>query len=450
MPLLGLRARAADSRRPNFVFILTDDQRHDTLSCTGHPFLHTPNIDRLAREGALFENAFVTTSLCSPSRASFLTGQYAHRHGVRDNNTLLSADARTFPRLLHEQGYETAYVGKWHMSLQSEPQPGFDRWVSFRGQGVYRDPELNIDGDVRREQGYITDVLTDFTVDWLRERSGRPFCLYLSHKAVHSDFIPAHRHSGLFADIPIEPPPSIDDTLEGKPGWLSNVKRASRGEGYAWVADIQRNYLRCLAAVDESTGRVLRQLEAMGQLDNTVVVYAGDNGFFFGEHGLGDKRAMYEESIRVPLLMRYPAVARPGSRIRGMALNIDICPTFLDLAGAPIPEGVKGRSLRPLLHGQARGWREDFLYEYDWEAEARKRPAIRGVRTERWKLIEYPGSDNITELYDLQNDPREMRNLAYFSPGSEPERKMRELLKQRTRDIPPPITQTSVPSAAHP
>lgn len=438
-PLFSLPAGAGD-RPPNFVFILTDDQRYDTLSCAGHPFLHTPRLDRLARDGAFFENAFVTTALCSPSRASFLTGQYAHRHGVRDNNTPFPAEARTFPRILQEHGYRTAFIGKWHMGTQEGPQPGFDHWVSFPGQGVYRNPVLNINGETKRVPGYITDILTDLAVQWLRERSAGPFCLCLSHKAVHSDFIPAHRHSGLFTDAVIEPPASIHDTLEGKPEWLRQVKRAGPGAEYREMAELVRNYCRCLAAVDESVGRVMRTLQDGGVLDNTLVVFAGDNGFFFGEHGLSDKRAMYEEAIRIPLLMHFPALIRPGTRIREMALNIDLCPTLLDLAGLAIPGDVQGRSLRPLLAGRKIPWRDEFLYEYDWEPDARRRPAIRGVRTERWKYIEYPGSANISELYDLRSDPLELHNIVYFQPGTRIEAEMKERLGHLTQGIPAPRT----------
>lgn len=413
LPLLGLPGAFAREDRPNFVFILTDDQRWDAMSCAGHPFLHTPNIDRIAKEGARFANAFTTTSLCSPSRASFLTGRYAHSHGVKDNQTHLSPSVPTFPQVLQKTGYDTALIGKWHMSLQEDPQPGFGRWVSFPGQGVYNNPALNVDGRRVEETGYITDILTRYSIDWLRQPRNAPFCLYLSHKAVHSDFIPAVRHSKLFQDARLSPPKSMYESGEDKPQWARNIRRTWDDAEFREREDTKiRNYCRALVSVDESVGRVLGELEAMGALDKTVVVFAGDNGFFLGEHGLVDKRAMYEESIRIPLLMRYPRLVKPGSVIERMALNIDICPTFLDLAGAPALEGIEGSSLRPLLSSRTRGWREEFLYEYFWEAEAKKRPTISGVRTERWKYITYPGSDNEPELYDLLQDPLETRNLA--------------------------------------
>lgn len=411
-PLAGAAGARIEPRTPNFVFILTDDHRWDAMSCAGHPIVFTPNIDRIAREGARFANAFVTTSLCSPSRATLLTGRYAHSHGVKDNATHLDPSVPTFPQVLQKAGYETALVGKWHMDMQPGPQPGFDRWISFAGQGVYYNPVINIDGRTCEVAGYITDLLTSYAIDWLRRPRTSPFCLYLSHKALHADFRPAVRHSKLYSDAPIVPPASILDTLEGKPAYLGSIKRVSpEADDYPEFVERVRNYYRTLAAVDESVGRVLTELERMGTLDETVVIFAGDNGFLLGEHGLGDKRAMYEESIRIPLLIRYPALVRPGRVISEMALNLDVCPTILDLAGAPAPDGVQGRSLRPLLRGRRGGWRSDFLYEYYWEAEAKKRPSIKGVRTSRWKYVTYPDSDNVSELYDLESDPREMRNL---------------------------------------
>ena len=358
LSLLLLRAgKALASRdRPNFVFILTDDQRHDAMSCAGHPFLHTPNMDRIANEGARFTNAFVTTSLCSPSRASFLTGQYAHSHGIMDNKSHLPDDILTFPQVLQKAGYDTAFVGKWHMDGQEGPRPGFNRWVSFKGQGPYFHPMLNIDGQRKNVTGYTTDVLTKHAVEWLKQPRQSPFCLYLSHKAVHGPFTPAVRHSTLFSDVEI-PVPRSDD-LEGKPEWLKERHKTRHGTtlGERFERFVRR-YNRTLVAVDDSVGRVLCALEELGVLDNTVVVFAGDNGYFQGEHGLLDKRAMYEESIRIPLLMRYPKLIAPGTSIDQMVLNIYVCPTLLEFAWAPIPENVQGKSVRPLLSVRAAGWR---------------------------------------------------------------------------------------------
>ena len=411
-PFVSLNRAEGSSERPNFVFILTDDQRWDAMSCAGHPFLRTPNMDRIAREGVRFRNAFVTTSLCSPSRGCFLTGRHAHSHGVRDNRTHLSDDIPTFPRLLHDAGYDTAYVGKWHMNDQEGPRPGFDRWVSFRGQGQYYSPRLNIDGETMEVAGYMTDLLTKHAVEWLRRPRTSPFCLYLSHKAVHGPFQPAIRHSKLYSDAPIPIPKSFRETYEGKPKWVREFGAPPDREVKEEFKQFMRNYARTLVAVDEGIGKVFGALEETGMLDNTVIVFAGDNGYLQGEHGgMGDKRMMYEESIRIPLLMRYPRLVRPGSLVDQMALNIDLCPTFLDLAGVRRPDGVQGQSWAPLLQGRTSGWRKDFFYAYDFEPPYNRKPANRGVRAESWKYITYPDLDDIDELYDLKNDPEEMRNL---------------------------------------
>ncbi|MEK7407028.1 MAG: sulfatase [Acidobacteriota bacterium] len=405
-----LAAAAAPAARPNIVFIYTDDQRWDAMSCAGHPFLKTPNLDRIAREGARFGNAFVTTPLCSPSRASFLTGRYVHAHGVTGNgdNNALSHQLVTWPRLSHDGGYETAYVGKWHMGNDDTPRPGFDRWVSFRGQGAYVDPALNIDGKAERVAGYMTDLLTEHAVAFIRRPHSKPFALYLGHKAAHGPFTPAARHKDLFAGQAIRRAPSAGDTLEGKPA----LQQPATGNPLRGPNDETiLNQIRTLAAVDEGVGRVLEALEAARQLDNTVVVFSSDNGYFWGEHGLGDKRAAYEESIRIPLLVRYPRLVRAGTLIEQAALNVDIAPTMLELAGLRIPAEVHGRSLVPLLRGQARNWRRSFLAEYFAEQQYPRIPSWQAVRTEKWKYIHYTELAGADELYDLAGDAYEMKNL---------------------------------------
>ena len=403
-------------KRPNFLFIYTDDQRWDALGCAGHPFLRTPNIDRIAREGVRFRNAFVTIPLCSPSRASFLTGQYAHTHRVTTNanNNALSHQLTTFPRLLQRAGYETAFIGKWHMGNDDTPRPGFDRWVSFRGQGVYNDPVLNIDGKVDKVQGYMTDILTEHAVEFLRRSRSKPFSLCLAHKAVHGPFTPAERHKHLYSTEPLQRPASGQDALEGKPA----LRRQAGEKQYppevaaqlrGFNENLIRNQLRCLAAVDESVGRVLTALEETGQLDDTLVVYASDNGYFWGEHGLGDKRAAYEESIRIPLLMRYPRLIRAGAVRDEAVLNIDLAPTLLELGGAP--EGLHGHSLVPLLKGRRGGWRQSFLAEYFAEPQYPRVPTWQAVRTDRWNYIHYTELEGMDELYDLKADPHELHNL---------------------------------------
>lgn len=419
------------SPRPNILFILTDDQRWDAMSCMGHPFLATPNMDRIAGEGALFSNAFVTTSLCSPSRASFLTGAYAHRHGVVTNEANDPDPALpTFPQLLQRAGYETAFIGKWHMARKAGPRPGFDYWLSFVGQGQYENPKLNENGRDFQAEGYMTDLLTNHAVNWLKRAREKPFCLVLSHKAVHGPFTPAPRHREAFGDVDMAEPANFNDRYEGKPEWYRRIStygarkaRWIQSEGKPvppalepgkWEsrAKARIDYYRALLAVDEGIGRVFEALESTGEMDSTVIVFAGDNGFFHGEHRRGDKRLIYEESIRIPFLMRYPKIVKPGSRVSGMALNIDLAPTLLDLAGVAVPATMQGRSLLPLLQGRSVRWRQSFLYEYFREEWLPGIPLMLGVRTPRWKYARYPDIADIEELYDLKDDPGELRNLA--------------------------------------
>lgn len=416
-PALLAARRAAP---PNILFILTDDQRFDAIGCLNHPFLRTPNLDRIRREGALFSNAFATTALCSPSRASFLTGTYAHRHGVTDNTgkEIDPAKTPTFPQLLQGR-YETAYIGKWHQGRRADPRPGFDYWLSFRGQGVYQDPNLNENGRDFQAKGYMTDLLTGYALDFLERKRDRPFCLYLSHKAIHEPFTPAERHRDLYRGVEVPEPPNYRDDLSTKPAWQRRRKGDTEVPPARRVAPWNprrperfMDYYRAIAAVDDGVGQIYRQLEKMGQLDNTVIVFAGDNGYFRGEHnGRGDKRLFYEESIRIPLLMRYPREIEAGSTIPQMALNIDLAHTLLELAGVPAHPGMQGRSLRPLFRGNGMGWRTSWLYEY-WVDLTPLLPRMTGVRTESMKYVRYPDIDDIDEMYDLKTDPGELRNLA--------------------------------------
>lgn len=413
--------------RPNVVFILVDDLRYDALGCTGHPFMKTPNIDRIAREGVNFRNAFVTTPLCSPSRASLLTGRYAHAHGVTHNgdNAALSHRLVTFPRLMHDAGYRTAFVGKWHMGRDDSPRPGFDRWISFKEHGEYVDPVITEEGRTRAVRGYMTDVLTERAVAFIRAKRSKPFLLYLSHKAVHGPFIPAERHRLLYAGEHIPQVPSSDDDLAGKPVLSRDVKAPPRCKGgprpkarererppmSGPVEDMVRNQLRVLQTVDDGVGAVFKALEETRQLDDTLIVFMSDNGFLWGDHGLIDKRAAYEESIRIPLLMRYPRFARPGTTVDQLVLNIDVAPTLCDLAGVAVPADAHGRSVLPLLRGTPTFWRQSFLAEYVFEPFYPKIPTWRAVRDARWKYIRYTELAGMDELYDLAADPYEMSNL---------------------------------------
>ncbi|MDQ1255517.1 MAG: hypothetical protein QG656_109, partial [Candidatus Hydrogenedentes bacterium] len=466
--LLGSAGAWAAEARPNFVFINIDDLAWNALGFEGRfPFLQTPHIDRLAREGAKFSNAFVTISLCAPSRACSITGCYAHRHGVRTNEGMdPKSDLTTFPQALQRAGYETAHIGKWHMKNVADPRPGFDYWLSFVGQGRYENPELNENGRAFQQDGYMTDILTDYAVAWLKQPREKPFCLDLWHKAVHGPFTPAERHKDAFPGAEFPKPPNFDDTLAGKPAWLRKAMTYGtkkddwqKAEGKPvppelppaeWNAsDTGRlDYLRTLLAVDDSVGRVLATLEEIGQLDNTVVVFTSDNGYFLGEHRRGDKRLAYEESIRIPLLMRYPKRVQAGAAIAPMALHIDVPPTILELAGAPIPDSMQGQSLVPLLDGKPVPWREAFLYEYFVEAWQPGLPTIFAVRTERWKYIACPQAQgDIDELYDLENDPIEMHNLALDPAHADMlaamKAKLDALLKEsQYEDAPPPQVNT--------
>ncbi|MDX2178983.1 MAG: sulfatase [Bryobacteraceae bacterium] len=409
---LAPAAAQSGAKRPNFVFILTDDQRWDALGVMGHPCLKTPNMDRIAREGVRFANAFVTTSLCSPSRASFLTGKYARRHGVKDNLTEVTR-LESFATILQRSGYETAQIGKWHMGESAE-RPGFSHSVTFPGQGVYNDPVLTIDGKSQKVPGYLTDLLTDYSVNWIERQRSAPFCLFLGHKACHLPTIPPPRHENVCASVALPKPPSANSDLRGKPAWVSQRADTKLG-GVRRAPDyltVYRKYLQTLPSVDEGIGRIFESLERTAQLENTVLIFCGDNGFLHGEHNLTNKRAAYEESIRIPFLMRYPKAIRPGTVAESMVLNIDLAPTILSLAGLPVPGDMQGKSLLPVFRNPRLRLRDRFFYEYFEEPGYIETPTMEGMRTLRWKYVTYPGKNDTDELYDLSQDPYELNNLA--------------------------------------
>lgn len=400
--------------RPNIIFILSDDHRWDALSSKGHPFVKTPSLDRLAREGIRFDNAFVTTSLCSPSRASFLTGQYAHTHGVKNNLTPWKSSNITFLELLKKSGYDTAFIGKWHMPGKLPELRGVDRFITFTvqgGQGRYFNCPLIIDGkEVPSRKPYITEDLTDHALEFISKKRKNPFCLYLSHKAVHHQFKPHPEHEGIYDDVPLKLPRESDSWV----GW-------TRGSVYYGVVlgpmeKFYRDYCESIVSLDQQIGRVMKRVEELGIADDTVIIYAGDNGYFWGEHHLIDKRWSYEESIRVPFIIRYPRmVSRPGKVANQMVLNIDVAPTILDIAGIPLPENMEGRTITPILRDNRAPWREAWLYEYfkDFPYQV---PEMKAVRTERFKYIEYSGR-KAAELFDLISDPREKKNLINTPEG---------------------------------
>jgi N-acetylglucosamine-6-sulfatase len=452
----GLPAAAALKPRPNIVFILIDDLRWDELSIAGHPYIKTPNIDRIGREGAVFRNAFMTTPLCSPSRASFLTGQYAHTHGITDNvdRSAASHQLRTFPNLLHQSGYETAFIGKWHMGNDDQPRPGFDRWVSFKGQGTYLDAELNEDGKSVKSSGYISDVLNGYAIEFIKRSHTKPFLVYLAHKAIHPEvtqnndgsvnlndaerFIPATRHENAFAGETIPRRPNYGRAPGDKPALLRQIGNLP-ALGPATVtsdrAILERQ--RTILAIEDGVGEILKTLQQMGQLENTVLVFTSDNGYFYGEHGLSvERRLAYEESIRLPLLVRYPKIVKPDTVRDEFALNIDLAPTLLSLAGVAVPRDMQGRSLVPLLKGARPAWRKSFLLEYysDKVFPRIVQMGYKAVRDQRWKYIHYLELDGMDELYDLKADPFELKNLA-GEPGAQAtlagmKRELARLLKE--------------------
>ncbi|MFZ5480745.1 MAG: sulfatase-like hydrolase/transferase [Myxococcota bacterium] len=422
---------AGGGPRPDIVLVLADDLAARVLGPYGGEAVPTRAIDRLAAEGVTFDRCYVTLSLCSPSRASILTGRWPHDHGVADNGGARLADeGDTVAGWLRAAGYRTAYVGKWHMGDRDDPRPGFDRWVSFRGQGSYDDPTLNVDGKVAVHRGYLTDLLTDHAVRFLTEPGDAPRFLILAHKGTHAPFTPAPRHRDLPVRWPIPAVPAGD--LRGKPDWVkARVKRVTP----ASIEETARGYLNTLRSVDDSVARVT---EALGdRLDRAMVVLTSDNGYFLGEHGLLAKRAIYEESAKLPLIVRWPALAKPGARVEQLAANVDLAPTFAEAGGAAVPPSVQGRSLVPLLAGEPEGWRDALLYEYFLDRDVRDTPDTLGVITRRRV---YAASAGTEELYDLVADPGQHHNVAKARPAETREMRARlEQLKAETRfRVPPP------------
>jgi len=411
--------KASAAEKLNFLFILTDDQRYDALSIAGHPFLQTPNMDWVAKTGARFTNAFVTTSLCSPSRASFLTGKYAHRHGVLNNITPWNEQNTTFLELMKKSGYYTGFIGKWHMPGKGLPdlagQGKVDEFISFTavagtGQGVYWNCPLVKNGKSLPAKGYISDVLNGLAIDFLRQARSKNFCLYLSHKAAHAPFQPPSSYKGIYDREDLRLPPEyLARGLNFKfcaPHSSSGILRRGTME------DEYRRYCETLKALDDSLARVFEELDKLKLLEQTVIIFAGDNGYLWGEHNLVDKRFAYEESMRIPFLVRAPGIiSAPGKNIDQMVLNIDLAPTLLELAGLPIPEDMQGMSFKPLLQGKNIPWRKSFLYEYLYDPP-HPVPSLLAVRTETMKLVKYDKNKLPDELYDLAADPRELNNLS--------------------------------------
>ena len=428
-----------DSPPKNVIYILSDDHRYDFMGFTGKvPWLKTPNLDRLAAEGAYFPNAYVTTALCSPSRASILTGLYSHSHMVVDNAAPDPGNLTFFPEYLQQAGYQTSFLasGTWAIILTT--QPGFDHWESFRGQGVYYGPTLNINGERidYDEQTYITDLLTSHAVDWLenRDKENRSFYTCLIKQFTRNSnlrrgtrtftgtnqlFCPTlsthHSMANPPFPLPAQPANRCAARLlwpEQLPDWVKAQRESWHGVDYMYHGDISfdeffHRYTETLMGVDDSVGSVLDYLDASDLAKDTLVIYMGDNGFSFGEHGLIDKRHFYEESAKVPLLVRWPEMLEGGQPINQLVQNIDIAPTILEAAGLNAPAHMQGASLLPLLSRGGTDWRDRIFYEYYWEMDFPQTPTMFGVRTERYKYIRYHGIWDTNELYDLLNDPGE-------------------------------------------
>ena len=441
---LKLKKIKGKERPMNVVFILSDDHRYDYMGFMGtQPWLQTPNMDRMAEGGAHLRNAFVTTSLSSPSRASILTGMYSHSHTVVDNQAPVPEGLTYFPQYLQRAGYNTAFFGKWHMGhISDEPRPSFTHWESFLGQGRYYNPRLNINGErIQYEDStYVTDLLTEHAIDFMKAQDkDQPFFVYLSHKGVHVGFEPAKRHKGMYRDVEVVTPANADEPYYGltvpptkengkaksheafygdnmKPNWVKHQRESGHGTGYMYggsrdYKESIKDYCEALMSVDESIGAVMDYLEEAGLADNTLVIYMGDNGFCWGEHGLIDKRHFYEASVRVPMLAYCPSIIKPGTVVDQMVQNIDIAPTALAAAHREAPEQMPGYNMLTLLQGESPAWRDRIFYEYYWEYEFPQTPTMHGVRTDRYKYIRYHGIWDTNEFYDLQNDPLELHNL---------------------------------------
>jgi arylsulfatase A-like enzyme len=454
-------------RRPDLIVILIDDLRFDEVGFCGHPYLKTPHIDRIGAEGTWFENAFHTTPLCSPNRASIVTGQYASRHGVIDNvaRDALSHRLPNYHLILQRLGYETAHVGKWHMGNSADPRPGYDHWVSFPGHGAIVDPVLNIDGKQSQHPGYITDLLNEHALAFVERKRDRPYALFLAHKAVHPDayqapdgtldpkgggYIPAPRHADLYRGEHFAPRPNVMDpasAVKAKPAFAEafGLRETPAGRKVMdWIKSGSQEEIRLraamMASVDEGVGQLLEALARKGTLEDTAIVFLGDNGYFFGEHALGpERRFAYEEGIRSPFLVRYPRAFQAGRRVSRMVLAQDIAPTFVELAGGRVSDQrhMQGLSLVPLgKPGKAVPWRRSFMCEYFSENAM---PWLHGmtykaVRTDRWKYVHWVQKSLVgaecDELYDLREDPYEMRNLIRSKAHADTVARMRRELSR--------------------
>jgi len=491
--LAGCSSSPKEVKRPNIIFMMTDDHTTQAMSCYGGKLIQTPHMDRIATEGIRFDNCYAVNALSGPSRACVLTGKFSHVNGFKDNASVFDGDQPTFPKLLREAGYQTALIGKWH--LISEPQ-GFDYWSVLSGQheqGDYYTPDFLENGKPVTEEGYVTDIITDKTIRFIENRDkNKPFCVMYHQKAPHRNWMPAPRHLGIFNNAVFPEPATLFDDYEGrgraakeqdmsiehtlKEDWdlklltrdemlkdttnrLYQVYRrmppevqdkwdasyARRIEEYrknnltgkaltGWkYQQYMRDYLATVLAVDENIGRLLNYLEEIGELDNTFIVYTSDQGFFLGEHGWFDKRFMYEECQRMPVVMRYPRVIKAGSITEALSMNVDFAPTFLDLAGVKVPDDMQGTSLMPVLGNEGKiptDWREAVYYHYyEYPAEHSVKRHY-GIRTRDFKLMHFYNDIDEWEMYDMKADPNEMNNIYGKTEYGEKQSELTDLLRK--------------------
>ena len=498
MSMISCQDSKQTKEKPNILFIMSDDHANKAISSYGYELIQTPNIDRLASEGVRFNNAFVTNSISAPSRAVILTGKYSHLNGVTNNYNRFDSSQVTFPKILQNNGYETALVGKWHLKTQPT---GFDYWNVLPGQGQYYNPGFIRQGKDTSYQGYVTEIITDLALEWLGKRnSEKPFLLLVQHKAPHRNWMPALSTLDSFENKRFPLPPTYFDDYEGRkhlkhqqltiadhmnmlwdlkvpcdtcpvaeinknrPQWYKNLmnrfdksQRKAWHEGYKEEIQYFRNhnltgkeldkwkyqrymedYLRCIISVDQGIGKILDYLDAHNLAENTLVIYTSDQGFFLGEHGLFDKRYMYEESFKTPLLMRYPDKVQPGRKIDKMVQNLDIAPTILDFTGVSIPENIQGHSMKYLMtNDNPTAWKDQVYYHFTeagWGVAAHY-----GIRTPKYKLIHFYDPVDQWELYDLEKDPHEMMNLYNDPTYQEAQKRLKNKLKALQNKYKDPI-----------
>jgi arylsulfatase A-like enzyme len=426
-------AAAVSKEKPNILYIMADDHASHAVSCYGSRINKTPNLDRIAEEGMRFDNAFCTNSICAPARAVLLTGKHSHLNGQLSNRESFDGSQQTFPKLLREAGYETALVGKWH--LKSDPT-GFDYWNVLPDQGSYHNPTMSEMGERKKHEGYTTDLIADFSLKWFKERKGdKPFCLLCHHKAPHRNWQPDEKHATMYDDVEIPEPETFNDDYTTRSDAARQQKMSVEHnltkndlkgpfppelEGQAlkkWKYQRYiKDYLRCVASVDDNVGRLLDYLDESGLAENTVVIYTSDQGFYLGDHGWFDKRFIYEESLRIPLMARFPGAIAAASVNESLVQNLDFAPTILDFAGVEAPADMQGRSLRPLLEGETpKDWRKSIYYHYYEYPGGHSVKRHYGVRTSRYKLMHFYHDIDAWELYDLERDPNELNNV-YDNP----------------------------------